>query len=64
MYNETTEKKIMKNKQTIVANSRGNKNKLSHKSKKTDLVFERNLAEAGFSKRTANEIQKWYTNSK
>lgn len=54
----------MKNKQTIVINSRGNKNKLSHKSKKTDLVFERNLAKVGFSKRTANEIQKWYTNSK
>ncbi len=63
-YNTTTEKKIkMKNKRIVVTKSSGKKNLPKRQSKKADLGFERLIIDAGRSKKAADELLKWYTNS-
>jgi hypothetical protein len=63
-YNTTTEKIKMKNKHIVVTKSSGRIIRPKPQSKKAERGFERLITDAGSSKKAADEILKWYTNSK
>ncbi len=53
----------MKTKRIVVAKSSGRKNIPKQPSEKAERGFERLVVDAGRSKKAADEILKWYTNS-
>ncbi|MGA2524428.1 MAG: hypothetical protein ABSF65_09810 [Candidatus Bathyarchaeia archaeon] len=50
----------MKNKRISVSNSSGKKNTPKHQLEKTEPVFKQLVTDAGFSKKTADELSRWY----
>ena len=54
----------MKNKRIIVSNSPDKKNMPKQQSGKAKPSFKQLLADAECSQKAANELLKWYTNSK
>ncbi|MGD0450866.1 MAG: hypothetical protein ABSA79_07430 [Candidatus Bathyarchaeia archaeon] len=52
----------MKNKHIVATKSSGKKD-IPKESEKAELGFERLLVDAGRSKKAADELLKWYTNS-
>jgi hypothetical protein len=54
----------MKNKRIVVTKSSGKRSIPKQQSEKAELGFERLIADAGSSKKAADEIMKWYTTSK
>ena len=53
----------MKNKSIVNINSSAKKNMPKQHSEKAELGFERLIIDAGRSKKAADELLKWYTNS-
>lgn len=52
----------MKNKRIVVTNS-SEKNNIPNQSEEAEIGFEHLLIDAGRSKKAADELLKWYTNS-
>ncbi|HUJ83996.1 MAG TPA: hypothetical protein VLV84_00140 [Candidatus Acidoferrales bacterium] len=50
----------MKNKRIGVSNSSGKKNTSKHQLEKTEPGFKQLVTDAGFSKKVADELSKWY----
>ena len=53
----------MKNKRIDVTKTSGRNNLPKQQNEKAELGFEQLVSDAGCSKKTADELLKWYTNS-